>query len=55
MINNAGRTPYENEMIELTRQMGYMLYAYDRWGRLETIAVDSRGEYPAFENWDHYE
>lgn len=55
MINNARRTPYENEMIELTQQEGYMLFSYNWMGRMEVIAVDSRGEYPAFENWDEYQ
>lgn len=54
MINNAGRTPYENEIIELSMQKGYMLFGYTWWGTLETIAIDSRGEYAAFQNWDEY-
>ncbi|QTN37691.1 hypothetical protein HZ996_00590 [Cryomorphaceae bacterium] len=55
MINSAGRTPYENEMIELTTQEGYMLFGYTWWGTLEVIATDSRGEYAAFQDWDNYE
>ena len=52
MIRSSGQTPYENEMIELSEQVGYMLFSTSFWRINETITSDSRGNYTPFQGWD---
>ena len=52
MIRSSGRTPYENEMIELSEQVGYMLFSQKFWNPNEVITSDSRGKYTPFQGWD---